>query len=132
MEREAKALARLSLNVDLIVTSPLLRAKQTAKIVARRLEMRAKVLEDSRLAGGFGIEPLGAILRAHADAGAIMLVGHEPSMSITIGHAIGAASVELKKAALAGLDVRVPGTIGTLFCLIPPKVLVKLGKTDPP
>jgi phosphohistidine phosphatase len=128
MEREAKAIARLSLDLDRIVTSPLLRAKETAEIVAERLEMQNKISEDSRLAGGFGTEPLRAILRAHAGASAIMLVGHEPSMSATIGHAIGRASVELKKAALAGVDVPDPTSIaGTLFCLIPPKVLVKLG-----
>ena len=34
MEREAKAIAELSLDLDAIVTSPLLRAKQTAEIVA--------------------------------------------------------------------------------------------------
>jgi phosphohistidine phosphatase len=127
MEREAKAIESLCLDLDCIVTSPLLRAKQTAQIVAQRLEMQAKVLEDSRLAGGFGTESLGAILLAHAGASAIMLVGHEPSMSATIGRIIGTARVELKKAALAGVDLPDPGKIaGTLFCLIPPKVLVKL------
>ena len=70
-----------------------------------------------------------AILVAHADAKAIMLVGHEPSMSATIGRAIGSASIELKKAALAGIEFIDPvSTSGTLFCLIPPKVLVALGK----
>jgi len=50
-------------------------------------------------------------------------------MSATIGRAIGDASVELKKAALAGIEFGDRGSpAGTLFCLIPPKVLVALGK----
>jgi phosphohistidine phosphatase len=129
MEYEAKAIERLSLDLECIVTSPLLRARQTAEIVAKRLEIEGKLVEDQRLAGGFDLERFGAILTAHADAQSVMLVGHEPSMSMTIGHAIGNASVELKKAALAGIELRdATATAGTLVCLIPPKVLVALGK----
>jgi phosphohistidine phosphatase len=129
MEREAKAIGELSLDLDCIVTSPLLRAKQTAEIVAERLHPNGKLVEDPRLAGGFNLERFAAIVGAHADSKAIMLVGHEPALSATIGRAIGNASVELKKAALAGIELIDPAsTAGTLFCLIPPKVLVALGK----
>jgi phosphohistidine phosphatase len=129
MEHEARAIAELSLDFDWIVTSPLLRAKQTAEIVAARLNMRAKLAEDPRLANGFNLERLGAILSDYKTAKSIVLVGHEPSMSATIGRAIGRASVELKKAALAGIEFLDPASLtGTLLCLIPPKVLVALGK----
>lgn len=129
MEREARAIEGLALDLDRIVTSPLLRAKQTAAIVAEQLDRAAQVIEDPRLGGGFNLERLTAILRAHAGAKAIMLVGHEPSLSITIGEAIGGANLELKKAALAGIELRDPGApTGTLFCLIPPKVLAALAK----
>lgn len=129
MEREARAIEGLALDLDRIVTSPLLRAKQTAAIIAERLDMAAGPIEDPRLGGGFNLECLGAILEAHADAKAIMLVGHEPSMSATIGRAIGGAAIELKKAALAGVELDDPSAPrGSLFTLIPPKVLVALGK----
>ncbi|HET6276484.1 MAG TPA: histidine phosphatase family protein [Candidatus Cybelea sp.] len=129
MEREAKAIDELSLDLDCIVTSPLLRAKQTASIIAARLGMRSVIVEDPRLAGGFNLERLRAILTAHPGVSALMLVGHEPSMSETIGHAIGAASIELKKAALAGIEISSPSAPrGMLLFLIPPKVLVALGK----
>lgn len=129
MESEAKAIERLGLDLECIVTSPLLRARQTAEVVAKRLDIESKLIEDQRLAGGFDLERLGAILTAHAATESIMLVGHEPSMSVTIGRAIGNASVELKKAALAGVELRdATATAGTLICLIPPKVLVSLGK----
>lgn len=128
MECEAKAIEKLCLDLDYIVTSPLLRAKQTAQLVAQRLG-DTKIVEDPRLADGFNLERLGDILASHSDAQSIMLVGHEPSMSATIGRAIGNASVELKKAALAGIEFADRGSqSGTLFCLIPPKVLVALGR----
>ncbi len=129
MEREANAIDELSLGLDCIVTSPLLRAKQTAAIVAAQLDMRAKVVEDPRLGGGFNLTALGAIVSSHADASAMMLVGHEPSMSAVIGDAIGGASVELKKAALAAIELPDRASpSGTLLFLIPPKALVALGK----
>lgn len=129
MEREAKALEELSLQFDVIVTSPLLRAKQTAEIVAVRLDLREKLVEDPRLDTGFTFERLAAILRDQSAADAILLVGHEPSMSATIGRAIGGASIELKKAALAGIEFTdVNSARGTLFSLIPPRVLITLGK----
>jgi phosphohistidine phosphatase len=129
MEREARAIHDLSLGIDRIVTSPLLRAKQTAEILAERLGMRDRLLEDPRLGGGFNNERLDEIIEAQVDAKAIVLVGHEPAMSATIGRAIGRANIELKKAALAGVEL-IDGTSGsgTLFCLIPPKALVMFGK----
>ncbi len=128
MEREAKAIAELSLGIDRIVTSPLLRAKQTAAILAERLGTNERVVEDARLGGGFDRRSLGEILDEHADAETIVLVGHEPAMSATIGRVIGDASIELKKAALAGVDLSHRSEpAGTLLCLIPPKLLVKFG-----
>jgi phosphohistidine phosphatase len=129
MEREAKAIEELSLDLNRIVTSPLVRAKQTAAIVAERLRMQATTFEDPGLGGSFNFERFRGILSAHAGAAALLLVGHEPSMSATIGRAIGEASIELKKAALAGIEITDPSSArGTLLFLIPPKLLVALGK----
>ena len=129
MEREARAIANLSLGLDLIVTSPLLRAKQTAEIVAGRLKMRGKPIEDDRLADGFNVERLGEILAEHANAGAVMLVGHEPTMSATIGRLAGGADLELKKGALANVLLPDPSSrSGMLVWLIPPKILASFEK----
>ena len=128
MEREAKAIAQLSLGIDRILTSPLVRAKQTAAILAERLGSSESVVEDARLGGEFDRGRLGEILDEHADVETIVLVGHEPAMSATIGRVIGDASIELKKAALAGVDLSDRSEpAGTLLCLIPPKLLAKFG-----
>jgi phosphohistidine phosphatase len=129
MKCEARAIADLSLKLDVIVTSPLRRARQTAEILADRLKLRDEIVEDKRLAEGFNAMRLSEILGEHDKAEAILLVGHEPTMSATLGRIIGDANVELKKAALAGVALSdASATRGTLICLIPPKVLSRLGR----
>ena len=124
MEREAKTIASLSLGLETIVTSPLLRAKQTAEIVAERLDLRDALVEDPRLGDGFDLEKLSRILVEHDKVAALMLVGHEPTFSLTIGRLIGRAYVEVKKGALAGVELAdaYANTV-VLTCLIPPKAL---------
>jgi len=129
MEREARAIADLDLDVDTIVTSPLLRARQTAEIVADRLGVRKGLVEDARVAHGFDADSVAAILTERDHAASVMFVGHEPAMSATVGRLVGGASVELKKGALAGVELSDrSATSGTLICLIPPKILAALGK----
>ncbi len=123
MRREAKAIRKLELKLDAILTSPLLRAKETADIVARELRMPSK--EDERLGGDFDVPSLEAILQGCADLKALMLVGHEPSMSSVIGRLIGVARIDLKKGGLACVELADASTMtGELHSLIPPKVLL--------
>lgn len=130
MEREARAMEDLSLDLNAIVTSPLLRARQTAEIVANRLGLRKVLTADDRLAGSFDIKGCAAILADHAGATALMLVGHEPSFSATAGQLAGNATLEIKKGALVGIELFGPASSrGTLFCLIPPKLLSALGSS---
>ena len=124
MAREAKTIAALCLDLDCIVTSPLVRARQTAEIVADRLGLRARLFEDERLGLGLNVASLLDILHEHPNAGAILLVGHEPSLSTTVGRLAGGADVEVKKGALACIEMNGgPAPRGRLTALIPPKVL---------
>jgi phosphohistidine phosphatase len=124
MAREGKTLLDLRLNLDVIVTSPLLRAKQTAAIVAEKLQLQERIVEDEGLGVSFDLRALARVLKDHADANAVMLVGHEPSMSETIGQLIGGARMDFKKGSLACVAVSDPVTPkGELMWLLPPKVL---------
>ena len=124
MVREAATIARLGLNLDLIITSPLARAYQTAEIVAQELNLMDKLVKDERLGLDFGLEKLALILQTYPAAAALMLVGHEPSFGETIGDLIGGGSVECKKGSLARVDLPNPMSFkGDLVWLIPPKVL---------
>ena len=113
----AKFLDRLKVRPDLIVTSPLPRASQTAKIAAECL--RAKLREDEALEPGFGISKLRTVLKRHRSK-VLMLVGHEPDFSSVISELTGAA-VKLSKAGLAMLDVDSESHEGKLLWLFPPK-----------
>lgn len=125
MTREAKTIAKLDLDLDVIVTSSLLRAKQTAEIVAERLDMRDALREDARLAGNFDTAALAAILQDYGNADTIMLVGHEPDMSATVGRLIGGAAIDLKKGGIACVELPDRSSMrGSLLWLVPPKVLV--------
>jgi phosphohistidine phosphatase len=124
--REAKALDALELGLDAIVTSPLVRARQTAAIVADVLGMRDRLVEDERLGPGFGIEPLAAILGARARSDALLLVGHEPSMSETVGALTGGARVVMKKGGVACVELHDRSSLqGELVWLAPPKLLAR-------
>jgi len=124
MAREAATIARLGLDLDLILTSPLVRAYQTAEIVAQHLNLTDKLVKDEWLAPGFGSNQLAEILKMHPEAQVLMLVGHEPDFSQVIGDLMGGGRVECKKGSLACVDVTDPMSLqGDLIWLIPPKVL---------
>lgn len=124
MKRQAKTISALKLGLDVIVTSPLVRAQQTAEIVAKALKMRDRLIENPVLGLDFDLEHLSTILEGHAGAKAIMFVGHDPSLSTTIGQLIGGAGVEMRKGSLACVDMLAGATPkGQLIFLLPPKVL---------
>ena len=124
MEREAAAMAHLNPVLDAILTSPLVRARQTAEIVAKKLRrMRALVL-DERLAPGFGPAELKGILEERRDSRGLMVVGHEPDFSRVISACIGGGAIECKKGSLIRVDMDdISSLSGFLAWLLPPRVL---------
>ncbi len=124
MRAEARALAAIRLRVDALLTSPLTRARQTAEIVAQALG--AAVQEEPRLGLAFDLAALHAILGEHPQAGSLLLVGHEPGLSMTIGALIGGGRVVCKKGSLARVDLySVEPPRGELLWLLPPKALAR-------
>ena len=124
MKREAAAIRTMDLRLDLILTSPLARARKTAEIVAKALGLGARLVTDPRLAPGFGPGQLRALLAKHRNVAALMLVGHEPDFSRTISHLIGGGRLDVKKGALALVELADRTSLrGRLVWLIPPKAL---------
>ena len=136
MEAEAEAFLLLGLKPDVILTSPLVRAKQTAEIVAKRLGLKKRLIVAEPLSSGCDLDRVRQLLAQHSSAERVLLVGHEPDFSSIVGDLIGggAASVEIKKASMAALKVSRsvrPGS-GTLRWLLPPRVLrLCSGKSAP-
>jgi len=117
MREVAKFLDRLKARPDLIVTSPLPRAGQTAEIAADYL--KAKLRRDELLAPGFGMTNLRTVLKRHR-AKVLMLVGHEPDFTNIIS-GLTCASLKLSKAGVALLDIDPEAEKGKLLWLFPPK-----------
>jgi phosphohistidine phosphatase len=109
---------------DVIVSSPLVRAQQTAEIVAATLGMTVKT--DRRLGGGFGKSELWALLD-ELGAREPMLVGHDPDLSELLCYLIDAAGISMKKASLATVDLRsqIGDGDGDLRWLLPAELLVE-------
>jgi phosphohistidine phosphatase len=122
MERSAKTIEAAGLRFDRILSSPLVRAMQTAEIVAKRQGIQVE--PDDRLAGGFGLAALREILESCREDARVLLVGHEPTFSDTIGGLIGGADVVCKKGSLARVDLySTSPPRGELVWMIPPRVL---------
>jgi phosphohistidine phosphatase len=125
MLREADFIAQLNIGPDHILTSPLVRAYQTAEIVAERLNMLDLLTVDARLEPGFGPTDLAEILEEYPHADELLFSGHEPDFSLTISYLIGGGNIVCKKGSLARVDLVDAGPLaGELVWLIPPKALI--------
>jgi phosphohistidine phosphatase len=107
----ARGLARMGVKPDVILTSPYLRAAETARLTGAAL--KAPVEEASELEPGNLLQGFLVLVQRHAEAASLMLVGHEPDLSALIGRLISGATparVELKKGACAqlALDATAP------------------------
>ncbi len=121
MHAEGRKLAAIGLKIDRILTSPLRRARQTAEITAEHLHAPLEV--EARLAPGFDIRRLEQILDEHPGE-TLLLVGHEPDCSMTVGALIGGGGVVCKKGSLARVDLyTLHPPRGALVWLLPPKAL---------
>jgi phosphohistidine phosphatase len=124
----ARGLACLEDRPDALLTSPWLRAKQTAAIAGAAwgpLEPK----ETAALAGG-SFEKLAAVLDRYPEDATVAVVGHEPWVSALLARLLGTRHddrLTFKKGGAALVDV--PGRLaegGSLAWFLPPKVLRKL------
>jgi phosphohistidine phosphatase len=89
---------------DVIASSPLVRASETAKIIARTLECKNRVVIWDELAPGGDPDTVCYKAAQSGSEGNILLIGHEPALSNLVGKIIsqdGTASVLLTKGGLA-------------------------------
>jgi phosphohistidine phosphatase len=124
--KEARGLARLGVELDLIAHSPWLRAAQTGELLRPLLAAEGEIRVETGLARAPAKELLSAL-----PAGRVAVVGHEPWLSELIAWLLSGdpgdgAAFELKKGAVAHLAGEpLPGGM-TMRSLLPPKVLRRL------
>jgi phosphohistidine phosphatase len=127
LREAAAAMEKMGLSFDAIISSPYLRAKQTAEIVARHFKLQKKLtFSDDLIPGGNPqalIRQLNGLKPAPEN---ILLVGHEPYLSWLIALlATGntSATIEMKKGGLCKLEVEELeyGHCATLAWLLTPR-----------
>ncbi len=91
------ALHRLGVEPQACLTSPKVRARETALLMCEALAL--EVIEDERLAGG----PFDAHELAAEHGEEVVLVGHEPDFSLAVNRMTG-AQVRLPKSSVVGVD----------------------------
>ena len=127
--KETKALAALDVDIDQIISSPLVRAKQTAEILAQAVPSHPSIEMSDALAPAGTPAAVFQELAKHMRKARIALVGHEPNIGELAARLIGSRTpVEFKKGAICRIDFEVfpPKGHGHLRWFLPPRVLRKL------
>ena len=121
-----RALAALKVEPDAIITSPLVRARQTAELVAEELGHKEKLILDDALRPEASYGTFQDMLHQYTREKAIMVVGHNPSLTEFLNRLLAAGSsfnaIELKKGAVAKVDFDSQNA-GVLKWCMTPKVI---------
>jgi len=130
MRDVVRGLRAMRIAIDLVLASPLVRAKQTAEILVDGLKPAPTLTVFPALAPGVAPMQVAEALAQFKKAQVIALVGHEPDLGQLACWLIGArAPLPLKKGGIARIDVpnAPPAGAGQLIWLATPKMLRALG-----
>jgi phosphohistidine phosphatase len=131
MKKTARGLSRLGITFDLILSSPLVRARQTAEIVAAGVGGHPPIVNTDALAPGSDYAAVVSALDKHSRKAHIALVGHEPGMGELAARLIGSRhGIEFKKGAVCRIDLDEipPNGPGDLRWMTPSKFLREVKK----
>jgi phosphohistidine phosphatase len=128
LRKEARGLNALDIAFDQIVTSPLVRTRQTADVFSETLTNKPSVATADALAPAG--TPAGVIqeLVKHLRKGRVALVGHEPNLGELAADLIGAKTpLEFKKGGICRIDFDIlpPKGTGLLRWFVTPRMLRK-------
>lgn len=117
-----RSLSALDVQVEVILSSPLKRAAQTASLVGNEMGHEGKLQFEDGLRPAASFADFRKMLDKYARLDSIMVVGHNPSLSEFLGRSISEsgceAAVELKKGAVARIETR-RNTASLTWCLTP-------------
>lgn len=122
----AEAMKKLEFSFDLVLSSPFLRARQTAEIVAGELNLKKRIeFFDGLVPGGNPRALIQALNELKPAPENVLLVGHEPYLSRLISLLVSGsadAAIEMKKGGLCKLEVGElrPGQCARLVWLLTP------------
>ena len=116
-----RALAALELSFQLVVTSPRVRALDTARLACEALGVEPIV--DESLSSGFDVEDALELAAAAGEAKRVLFVGHNPDFVEIVGDLTG-GTIDLKKGGVAA--VRRHGRRGELIVLLRPREIERI------
>jgi phosphohistidine phosphatase len=131
MKQVAKGMSRLLGEVDTIFTSPLKRAFETSMITARILKIEDRVRILDSLSPCASSAALLEALRSHGKFSRIILVGHNPSLSLFASTLLGINEqiIDLRKGGLCRVDLEsLRSPKGVLAWVLTPKILCQLSR----
>ncbi len=107
---------------DAIVTSPKLRARQTAELFADAIGIAVSI--DERLGGPIDANDVGQIVE-HVGGNSVVLVGHDPDFSELAGSLSGSEYLPMRKGSFVRIDMALPVQPGggVLRWLLPPELV---------
>jgi len=122
-DRLGRYLQRLGDKPEIVISSPKVRALQTAEIVAGVVGI--PVTTDPRLGEPLDLEVVDSVLTDAGDPERPLLVGHDPDFSELLGMLVGAGTLQMRKGAFARVEVDRPLEYGRgrLRVLLPPELL---------
>jgi phosphohistidine phosphatase len=120
-----RALASMGVQVDVMISSPLKRATQTASLVGNEMGHEGKLLVETALRPEATFADFQKMLEKYARQDSMMVVGHNPNLREFLGRIIAdngcEAVVDMKKGAVAKVELR--RNAGSLSWCITPRIL---------
>ena len=131
MRTAARGVSRLGITFDIVLTSPLVRARQTADVLAAAFDVKPPIVITHSLAPGSRFADLLADIKKQPKRECIALVGHEPDLGVTASRLGGLKRpLEFKKGAVCRIDVDSipPSGAGVLRWFATPALLRSIGR----
>jgi phosphohistidine phosphatase len=122
-----RALAAMEMAFQIVLSSPRVRALDTARLACEELGIEQVVIDES-LSSGFGIEDALELGAATGEDKRVLFVGHNPDFEQVV-HDLTGASVDLKKGGIAGVRMR-GSRRGELLALLRPREIALIGASD--
>lgn len=104
-KRLSKLFNQLTDNIDIIISSPYLRAKETTELFASKLDTKPSIVYCDLLSVGASTNEVLQCINPYKTNKNILIVGHSPTLEIFVSNITGGSDIRMKKGALAKVSL---------------------------